>query len=78
MNKLRRKDLREITDQLETLQELLDESDAVYVVTSPDKRAWYSQKALEQKKHVLCESPVALEKEGALFLTRLAKEKGGT
>ena len=60
MNKLRRKDLREITDQLETLQELLDESDAVYVVTSPDKRAWYSQKALEQKKHVLCESPVAL------------------
>ena len=60
----------------ETLQELLDESDAVYVVTSPDKRAWYSQKALEQKKHVLCESPVALEKEGALFLTRLAKEKG--
>ncbi len=27
----------------ETLQELLDESDAVYVVTSPDKRAWYSQ-----------------------------------
>lgn len=59
-----------------TLQGLLDDSDAVYVVTSPDERALYSKKALEQKKHVLCESPVSLEKEGALFLTTLAKENG--
>ncbi len=58
------------------LQELLDDSDAVYVVTSPDERALYSRKVLEQKKHVLCESPVSLEKEGALFLTTLAKENG--
>lgn len=58
------------------LEKLLDDSDAVYVVTSPDERAVYSQKALEHKKHVLCESPVALKKEGALFLTALAKENG--
>ena len=58
------------------LEELLNDSDAVYVVTSPDERALYSQKALEQKKHVLCESPVSLKKEGALFLTALAKENG--
>ena len=58
------------------LEKLLDDSDAVYVVTSPDERAVYSQKALEHKKHVLCESPVSLEKKGALFLTALAKENG--
>lgn len=58
------------------LQELLNDSDAVYVVTSPDERALYSQEALKQKKHVLCESPVSLEKEGALFLTALAKKNG--
>ncbi len=59
-----------------TLQALLDDSDAVYVVTSPDERAMYSQKVLEQRKHVLCESPVSLKKEGALFLTALAKKNG--
>lgn len=58
----------------ESLQSLLDNSDAVYVVTSPDERAQYSQIALEQKKHVLCESPVSLDKKGALFLTKLARE----
>lgn len=60
--------------EYDSLQELLENSDAVYVVTSPDERTEYSRKALEQRKHVLCESPVSLKEEGARFLSKLATE----
>ena len=62
-----------VYDQIE---QLFGGSDAVYIVTSPNERAVYSRMALEQKKHVLCESPAALNEDSARLLTQLAKTQG--
>lgn len=57
-------------------QELLDNIDAVYIMTSP--RALYKsvKNALLAGKHVLCEAPVALSKEQMTELFELADQKG--
>lgn len=60
----------------ETLEQLLLDSDAVYVISAPHRRAAYSRAALENGRHVLCESPVALCKEQAEDLLELARQKG--
>ena len=39
---------------------MLDRVDAVYIVSSPSKREYFVRKALKRKKHVLCETPIAL------------------
>lgn len=54
---------------------LLAESDAVYILCAPEHRAGYARMALEQGKHVLCESPVALSRQEAEGLFTLAREK---
>lgn len=55
--------------------QLLEEVDAVYIVSIP--RFHYSQikEALSKKKHVLCESPIALSVEQHRELVALAMEK---
>ncbi len=40
--------------------ELLDRSDAVYIISKPDQHYNDAKRALEAKKSVICESPVAL------------------
>ena len=40
--------------------ELLSLVDAVYIISHPSKHYWQIKKALNQGKHVLCESPIAL------------------
>ncbi|MBE6769614.1 MAG: glycerol-3-phosphate cytidylyltransferase [Ruminococcaceae bacterium] len=56
--------------------ELLNACDAVYVFSHPEKHYEHIKKALENGKHVLCESPIALEKTQCTELFALAREKG--
>ena len=61
----------------ETLQELLDESDAVYVVTSPDKRGLAQRKGIRAKKTCSLRITSGTRERGCTFSDkRLAKEKG--
>ncbi|MGI6227150.1 MAG: adenylyltransferase/cytidyltransferase family protein [Peptococcales bacterium] len=55
----------------ETLQELFDESDAVYITTTPQMREFYVFNSLNNEKHVLCESPMSLSSSAIdkMFLT---------
>lgn len=61
------------TDQL---QELFDQVDAVYIASPHETHAAYIRQALEQKKHVLCEKPMALSGAEAEELFKLAKSNG--
>ncbi len=56
-------------------QELLDESDAVYVHSLPQYHYALIKEALTQGKHVLCESPIALHREECQELFALARRK---
>lgn len=55
--------------------ELLEKVDAVYLISHPKKHYNQIKKALMQGKHVLCESPLAMEKEQVDELFKLAKDK---
>lgn len=57
-------------------EELLDMSDAVYIVSHPRQHYAQIKQALMQGKHVLCESPIALKEAECTELFELAKEKG--
>ena len=52
----------------------LDKVDAVYIATPHIYHYEYTKKALINKKHVLCEKPLALKKEEAEELFELAKK----
>lgn len=62
-----------ITDDYDLL---LNNVDAVYVVSHPDNHYQDVKKALEYGKHVLCESPVAMSFGHAEELYNIAKTKG--
>lgn len=54
---------------------LLQSVDAVFVVSKPEEHYWQIKAALEQGKHVLCESPVSMTIAEWDELTTLAKNK---
>lgn len=54
---------------------LLDLVDAVFIISHPSEHYEQVKKALEQGKHVLCESPIALCEEQSKELFNLADEK---
>ena len=56
-------------------QELLDESDAVYIHSLPGLHYEQVKTALMQGRHVLCESPIAMRQDECKELYLLAKEK---
>lgn len=56
------------------LNELLEKSDAVYIISSPVFHYNHIKKALKKGRHVLCESPICLAKEQWKELKDLAKE----
>ena len=56
-------------------EKFLSEIDAVYIVSDPKTRYGYIKKALIEKKHVLCESPVSLSREQTIELITLAQSK---
>lgn len=49
-------------EQIEDYGRLLDRVDSVYVVSHPREHYSHVKKALEKGKHVLCETPIALER----------------
>ncbi|MBP5254049.1 MAG: Gfo/Idh/MocA family oxidoreductase, partial [Lachnospiraceae bacterium] len=53
-----------------------EDVDAVYIASHPSKHAGQIRAALEAGKHVLCESPIALDRAEASALFSLAEEKG--
>lgn len=56
--------------------ELLEHVDAVYVATPHLSHYELTKKALEQKRHVLCETPLVLDGSQAKELFRLAEDNG--
>ena len=56
--------------------ETFDGVDAVYISTHPERHYQDVKRALENGKHVICESPIALSKEQCRELMTLANDKG--
>ena len=71
-------DFSEAVDVIEydNFDELLENSDAVFIETNPRTRYAQIKKALEQKKHVLCKAPITLKKKEATELLELARQQG--
>ena len=59
-----------------TFSELLEQVDAVYIVSPPSQHFAQINEALQKGKHVLCEAPIALSVVQYEELTSLAKERG--
>lgn len=56
------------------MKDFLDNVDAVYIATPHETHYEYIKKALEHRKHVLCEKPMVLSGSEAKELFKLAKE----
>lgn len=67
--------LKRPAQQAASYQELLDDSDALYVISAPEKHYAQIREALQKGKHVLCESPVTMEIEQWEELRQMAKDK---
>lgn len=66
-------DMEVVTDDYDVL---LDQVDAVYIISRPKHHHAQIRRALERNKHVLCESPVTLRAEESRELYEFAKEQG--
>ncbi len=62
------------SDKDSKFEELLNISDAIYIVTKPENRYGVAKGALSRGKHVLCESPVSLKEDQCAELFSLAAE----
>ena len=60
---------------IDTYDDLLDVVDAVYLISHPSKHYSQIKQALNERKHVLCESPFALKQDECEELEKLANEK---
>lgn len=67
--------LKDQARQTSSFDELLDASDALYIISAPELHYSQIKQALERGKHVLCESPVTLRHEEWRELKALAAEK---
>lgn len=65
--------LKRPSQQAASYQDLLDDSDALYVISAPEKHYAQIKEALQKGKHVLCESPVTMETEQWEELRQMAK-----
>lgn len=61
---------------LERFEDLLERSDALYVISMPNLHYQHVKQGLLAGKHVLCESPISLSREQTTELFALAKERG--
>ncbi len=72
--------LQELKDKVQIYTDdydvLLNNVDAVYIHSRPDEHYMQCKTALEQNKHVMCESPVAMSKDECNELFALAEAKG--
>lgn len=68
-------ELKELSREIDSFEELLAEVDAVYIASHPDKHYRHIKIALENGVHVLCESPISLSVNEVEELFALAQEK---
>lgn len=61
-------------DKKNSLDELLEVSDAIYIASNPHLHFEQIKKSLERGKHVLCETPITLSTEQNEILHQIAKE----
>lgn len=66
----------EVPYRTDCFSALLDRADAIYVISHPRKHYEQIKEALQKRKHVLCESPIALSREAYEELRTLAHENG--
>ena len=66
--------LRDKSRRVDDFEELLDNSDAIYVISVPYKHYEQIKKAILRGKHVLCESPITMNVEEWKELQKLALE----
>ena len=66
---------RNITDERD-YDDLLRDSDAVYIYAKPERHYDLVKKALESGVHVLCETPLSMKKADCAELFALAEESG--
>lgn len=64
----------EVDNKKASFEEILDESDALYIISQPSLHYEQIKAALEKGKHVLCETPVALASKKCDELHRIADE----
>ena len=69
-------DFPEINYIANNYEDLLENVDAIYLVTHPSLHYDHIKQAILKKKHVLCESPLALTEEQYDEISRLAKQQG--
>lgn len=69
-------DLQELGRNISSYDELVESCDAVYIASLPEKHYGQCLKALSAGKHVICESPIALNVKAFDELTALAEKKG--
>lgn len=72
---LLKEEFSDLADEHSDYDDMLSKIDAVYIVSHPGKHYIQIKKALQQNKHVICESPVTLDPEQTEELFQLAKEK---
>ncbi len=69
-------ELRELSSETSSFEDLLDKSDAVYIASKPSEHYKHIKKALDSGVHVVCESPITLSVTQFEELTELAAKKG--
>ena len=69
------KELHKLPVFTEKLEDLLDVSDAVYIVSHPSNHFKQVETALQANKHVLCESPICISTKDYEKLLALAEER---
>lgn len=65
-----------IASELQTLDDMLREVDAIYIASPCYSHYEYALKSLEADKHVLCETPLTLAHKEALELYSIAEKRG--
>lgn len=68
--------LKQVAMPMDQLDELIDKSDALYVISTPDKHYEHVKRALDRGRHILCESPITICPTQLQELRALAREKG--
>ena len=69
-------EIRSLPLVTDSYQELLDNTDAVYIYARPEQHEELIETALKQHKHVLCEAPIALSGKEFLRLKKIAVTDG--
>lgn len=65
----------DLADEHSDYDDMLSKVDAVYIISHPSKHYDQIKKALQQNKHVICESPVTLDLKQTKELFQLAQDK---